>query len=198
VVPESFHSFFEGSADVAGALIGLLFVALSVSPVGLVGEDARVERQVSAGAAFSALVNTLVISLAGLLPGANLGDVGLALAAAGMVTTIGLIVVLYGERASKVRRREVRMLGLLILLYALQLANAIQLQGSAHPVPGISRQGGLCILFFVFGIARSWQLAGERDLRLGTAVATAMHRPARQDQAPAGPPREGEESDDGA
>jgi hypothetical protein len=63
VVPVSFHDFFSGCATVAGALIGLLFVALSVSPEKLTGDDARAEHQVRAGAAFSALVNTLVIAL---------------------------------------------------------------------------------------------------------------------------------------
>jgi hypothetical protein len=46
VVPVSFHDFFSGCATVAGALIGLLFVALSVSPEKLTGDDARAEHQV--------------------------------------------------------------------------------------------------------------------------------------------------------
>ena len=81
VVPVSFHDFFSGCATVAGALIGLLFVALSVSPEKLTGDDARAEHQVRAGAAFSALVNTLVIALVALLPGASLGQAGIIVAA---------------------------------------------------------------------------------------------------------------------
>jgi len=63
MVPASFLDFFNGCASVAGALIGLLFVALSVSQEKLTGDDARTEHQVRAAAAFSALVNTLVIAL---------------------------------------------------------------------------------------------------------------------------------------
>jgi len=82
MVPASFHDFFNGCASVAGALIGLLFVALSVSQEKLTGDDARTEHQVRAAAAFSALVNTLVIALVGLLPLASLGQAGIVLAGA--------------------------------------------------------------------------------------------------------------------
>lgn len=75
MVPASYHDFFSGCASVAGALIGLLFVALSVSQERLTGPDASAEHQVRAAAAFSALVNALVIALVGLLPGASLGEV---------------------------------------------------------------------------------------------------------------------------
>jgi hypothetical protein len=60
VIPLSFHDFFSGCATIAGALIGLLFVVLSVSSESLRGEHARTDHQVRAGAAFSALVNTLM------------------------------------------------------------------------------------------------------------------------------------------
>jgi hypothetical protein len=185
VVPVSFHDFFSGCASVAGALIGLLFVALSVSPEKLTGEDARAEHQVRAAAAFSALVNTLVIALVALLPGASLGEAGLGLAAAGLATTVGLIIVLYREHRQKIRRGDVRLLAILLVLYALQLANAVQLEASPRTVSGISRQGALAILFFIFGIARSWQLVGARDVSLASAVTSVIRRPADPGRPPA-------------
>ena len=51
--------------------------------------------QVKAGAAFSALVNTLVIALVALLPGASLGTTVLILSAAGLSSTAGLVIVLW-------------------------------------------------------------------------------------------------------
>jgi len=178
MVPASFHDFFSGCASVAGALIGLLFVALSVSQERLTGDDASTEHQVRAAAAFSALVNTLVIALVALLPLANLHDAAIVLAAAGLATTCGLIVVLWWEHQQRVSRGDVRLLAILLILYGLQLANAVQLNGGSRDVSGISRQGGLSILFFVFGIARSWQLVGARNVSLASTVTAVIQRPA--------------------
>jgi hypothetical protein len=183
VVPVSFHDFFGGCATVAGALIGLLFVALSVSPEKLTGDDARAEHQVRAGAAFSALVNTLVIALVALLPGASLGQAGIIVAAAGLATTSALVIVLYREHQQKIRG-DVSMLTILLALYGLQLAAAVRLDGSPRSVSGVSRLGVLSIAFFLFGIARSWQLVGARDFSLASTVAAVIHRPAIESTRP--------------
>jgi hypothetical protein len=180
VVPVSFHDYFGGCATVAGALIGLLFVAISVSPEKLTGDSARAEHQVRAAAAFSALVSTLVIALVALLPGANLGEAGVIVAAAGLATTVGLCLLLLREHQEKFRRTDVSMLVILLALYALQLAGALQLDGSPHHVSDVSRQGALLIAFFLFGIARSWQLVGARDISLTSTVAAVIHRPASE------------------
>lgn len=183
MVPVSFHDFFSGCATVAGALIGLLFVALSVSPEKLTGDDARAEHQVRAGAAISALANTLVIALVALLPGASLGQAGIIVAAVGLATTSGLVVVLYREH-QKIYLGDVSMLAILFALYGLQLASAVQLDGSPRSVSGVSRQGVLLIAFFLFSIARSWQLVGARDFGVASTVAAVIHRPASASTRP--------------
>ena len=184
MVPLSFHDFFSGCATIAGALIGLLFVAISVSTEKLAGATARTDHQVRAGAAFSALINTLVIALVALLPRASLGDVGLILAAAGLATTVGLVIVLYREHG-KVRRGDVTMFLILLALYGLQLANSIKLNAAPHEVGRITNQGVLAIGFFLFGIARAWQLVGAREFSLVSAVAAMIHRPGGEGLRPA-------------
>jgi hypothetical protein len=177
VVPVGFHDFFGGCATIAGALIGLLFVALSVSPEYLSGEKARTDHQVRAGAAFSALVNTMVIALFALLPSINLGTVGIILAAIGLGTTVALIVALAREDR-RIGRGDLFMFLVLLGLYGVQLANALQLERIPHDVGRVVDQGELAILFFIFGIGRSWRLVGAREFSLVNTVASMIRQAA--------------------
>ena len=177
MVPLSFHDFFSGCATIAGALIGLLFVALSVTSEYLTGANARTEHQVRAGAAFSALVNTMVIALFALLPATDLGTVAVILAITGLGTTGALIFALARENR-RIGRGDLYMFLVLLVLYGLQLANALQLEHTPHRVSLVGNQGVLAVLFFLFGIARSWQLVGAREFGLVTAVASVIHRSA--------------------
>jgi hypothetical protein len=59
----SAHEFFAASAGVAGALIGLLFVAISVAPKRIIGPDASEVHGVRAAAALTAFTNALAVAL---------------------------------------------------------------------------------------------------------------------------------------
>jgi hypothetical protein len=188
VVPVSFHDFFSGCATIAGALIGLLFVAISVSPEYLKGENALVEHQVRAGAAFSALVNTLVIALLALLPTVDLGTAAVIVSGAGLGTTVALIVVLLRER-KRIGRGDIWMFVILLALYGLQLANALELGHRPRDAGLVANQGLLAVGFFLFGIARAWQLVGQRDFGLISTVASMLHRAAAGGPQPGGSDR---------
>jgi hypothetical protein len=201
VIPVSFHDFFGGCATIAGALIGLLFVAISVAPGKLTGRSADTDHQVKAGAAFSALVNTLVMALVALLPGASFSTTVLILAAAGLSSTAGLVILLWREHRKRFRPDAVIMLVVLLVLYGLQLANGLELGNSPHNLGLISNQGGLIIGFFVFAIARAWAIVGAQESRLFSAVAGMARQPAGEvsastDSGPAKPasPASGPES----
>src|SRR5258706_4933834 len=68
VVPPEFANFFIASAGAGAALVGLLFVAVSIAPEQLVTRRAPMERQAVAGSAFTALMNAFFISLVALIP----------------------------------------------------------------------------------------------------------------------------------
>ena len=118
----------------------------------------------------------MVIALVALLPGADLGTASLILAAAGLATTAALILVLYREHGA-MRRGDATMFLIMLVLYALQLANGIKLNAAPHYVNAVDNQGVLAIGFFLFGIARAWQLVGARDFNIMSAVAAMIHRP---------------------
>src|SRR5690348_18341964 len=118
----------------------------------------------------------MVIALVALLPGADLGEASLILAAAGLATTVGLILVLYREHGA-MRRSDATMFLIMLVLYGLQLANGIKLDTAPHDVNAVDNQGVLAIGFFLFGIARARQLVGARDFNLASAMAAMIHRP---------------------
>ena len=156
----SYTNFFVGSTTVAGALAGLLFVALSVAPERLMGAKASTEQQAIAATAFTALVDALWISLVGLRPGNALPSANLVLGLLGLTSTVGLAVRLWRARAQeKVSRRWPYLLLFIIAVYAGQTVAAITARSAASAQ---SASGTLVLVFFAVGIARSWELLGLR------------------------------------
>src|SRR5436309_3446471 len=58
-----FETFFLASSGASAALIGLLFVAVSIAPEKVFGSDAEAVRQAQALSAFTALVNALELAV---------------------------------------------------------------------------------------------------------------------------------------
>jgi hypothetical protein len=85
-------------------------------------------------------------------------------------------VVPYREHGT-VKRSDTTMFLIMLVLYGLQLANGIKLSAAPHDVNGVDNQGVLAIGFFLFGIARAWQLVGARDFNLMSTVSAMIHRP---------------------
>ena len=179
----SYTGFFSGTATVAGALVGLLFVALSVSPDRLRNVTGSVEHQAMAATAFTALVNALFVSLIGLQPGGGLSYGAVILGGLGLTSSCGLAVRLWRARRSEtLSRRWPYLLGFIIVVYAAQVTTGV-VAGS------VSAQADLSVIFlyimFGTGISRSWELLG---LRGGGPLDLLAQRLEARPSAPQAPP----------
>ncbi len=174
MVPSEFGPFFTATATVAGALIGLLFVALSVAPAPT-DPVQRIVTDVRAGVAFSAFINTLVISLFALIPGIGLGATTAIVGAISVSSCLALGIVLVREApGGAVRRRQVRLLAVQGLVFAYEVFIGIQLSRSPHDAGHVRTVAVMTVVLFLVGIARSWQLIGARDTGLISEVVHAV------------------------
>jgi hypothetical protein len=175
VAPERFHEFFVASAGVAGALIGLLFVAISVAPERLLGPDAAVSHRVRASTALSAFSNALSISLFALVPDIDLGWTAVVVAIVGLLFVAGaLFSLLRVRREQPGALRDASFLFGLLVVLLLQLRFGQRLADDAGDHGAVT---GLCVLVivcFLVGIARAWELIGGPSFGVGNQLFAAL------------------------
>jgi hypothetical protein len=180
----SAHDFFVGSAGVAGALIGLLFVAISVAPEGVLGPNASEAHSVRAAAALTAFTNALTVALFGLVPGFNGGGAATAVAILGLLFIGGsLIRVIPAWRAKRIQLSDVSFLVLLLAVFIVQLIAGLGLSHRAENTGDLQTICVLVIVCFLIGIARAWELVGGPTVGLGHQL-FQLHRRHRAAQEP--------------
>jgi hypothetical protein len=189
VSPRDLTSFYEASAGVAGALIGLLFVAVSVHQTRTAETGATPPQRISAAAALTAFTNALATSLFTLVEGQSSGTPAFAVAIAGLLFVTGSLLSL---RDDPRRLREVLFLVTLFAAFVAQLITALYVMG--HPTD-LSAQRTLAVLvvvFFLIGIARSWVLVEGPSFGLAheltRLVRTKRTPDTRSDSGGADPP----------
>ena len=166
MVPANIHDFFTASGSVAGALIGLLFVAISVSAERLSqDEEGAPLHRVRAVAALTGFTNALAVSLFALVPGHKIGPASVAVAVAGLLFVMAALLLL-------VRLRQVRWATVrdAVFLVGLAIVFVTQLIEGADVIAGQDVAGSvdtiaiLVIICFLIGIARSWELIGAPSI----------------------------------
>ena len=163
VVPPEFANFFIASASAGGALVGLLFVAVSVAPEQIVAAQAPVERQAVASTAFTALMNAFFISLFALIPKFNIGFIIIPFSFLCLLTVlIQAWRILRGTRNWQSLLRRAFLVLLSVALYGLELWNGFQLYTNPSQ-PGYVYSLISCLLgAFGLGLIRAWELLGVR------------------------------------
>lgn len=172
MISESFHDFFVASAGVAGALIGLLFVAMTVaseklSPTAQGGQRHRIR----AVAALTAFTNALTVSLFALIPGHTIGPTATAVSTVGLLFVAASLLSLI--RLGGVHWRALRdavFLAGLIVVFVLQLISGIQVIESSNASGSEETIAILVAVCFILGIDRAWELVGGPSIGIRREV----------------------------
>ena len=176
MVPEEIHDFFLTGGGVAGALIGLLFVAISVSAERLArtGHEAQLHR-VRASAALTAFLNALVISLFALVPGQKIGWTAVIVGVLGLMFVAGALLSLWRVRHARwaTARDAVFLIGL-VVVFVLQVITGVQIIAQPADSGNVNTVAVLVIVCFLIGIARAWELIGGPSIGLTREVTSLI------------------------
>ena len=171
VVPADIHDFFAASAGVAGALIGLLFVAISVTGERLARAEAS--SQIPRLRAYGALVsftNALTVSLFALLPDESIGNASLVVAILGLLFIAASLLSLIRLRQVRATTRDALFLVVLSVLFVWQLISAINVMGDPGDSNAVENIAIVVIACFLIGIFRAWDLIGGPSIGFGHEI----------------------------
>jgi hypothetical protein len=185
VVPRSLQEFFVATAGVAGALIGLLFVAISVAQDRLTSDNADPIHQVRASAALTAFTNALTISLFALIPETGIAWVAVSVGVVGVLFIAGSLVSLVRERqAHRAALRDATFLIGQLVVFGLQIRWGLRLVANGHDTDAAQSIAILVVVCFLLGISRSWELVGGPSFSfLGQSFAFVRGRRDRSDSS---------------
>ncbi len=170
-----FHDFFAAAAAVVGALIGLLFVAISVSQERLAEQGGSQSHRIRASAALTVFTNALTVSMFALIPGIHLGWPALITAVLGELFVVASLVSLYRVRVEQPGQwRDSIFLLTFAIVFAFQLITGIRLTADEENVSDVRGLAILVVVSALGGIARSWELIGGPQIGLRREVVSTV------------------------
>lgn len=176
MITGEYRDFFVAVAGSTGALIGLLFVAVTIAPERALRAETRLEFQTRASSALILFTNALTLSLVALVPGVTLGwwAIAFAVGIAVFAAATGRLLIDAGRRGSESKSALILVVAL-IAIAAVEAYGGIEQLGDTHGTNGLNTLDYVLIAQLLVGIARAWQLVGLRDTGLFSSLRTLAH-----------------------
>jgi hypothetical protein len=185
VISTASREFLAALAGASAALAGLLFVAVSVAPRDSTDGSPAVIRQIRASAALLAFVNSLAVSLFGLQPGIGIRWPAVVLGITGILfIAAGTRSILSSSATTTQRRGQLGLLNLLLLIFGTELIAGIILIADPREETALDVLSAALICSLLVGIARAWELVGDRSAGIFTSIEVLTQRAPRP-QSPA-------------
>jgi hypothetical protein len=176
MVSANIRDFFAASASVGGALIGLLFVAITVAADRLShAEDGGQLHRVRASAALTAFTNALAVSLFALIPGHKIAATAIAVAIVGLLfVTASLVSLIRLRQFHWTTLRDGLFLAGLIVTFVVELIAGLQVGANPNNSGAVNTIAGIVAICFLIGIERSWELVGGPSIGISHEVVAAV------------------------
>jgi hypothetical protein len=155
MIPDNLVGYFAATAAAAGALIGLLFVAVSLRPDSIFGDKAEPTSRRLAESSFTGLVNSFFLSLVALIPQTNLGYPAAILALLSLRVTL----------TRQLKRSGLSQLAVLlstIAIYLLELGLGIAVIIRPSNLTLVYLLAYVVIAALSVALTRAWTLLSER------------------------------------
>lgn len=185
MVPDSYHEFFVAIVGAAGALIGLLFVAVSLVSRRLRDPGSTHLVQSQASAALLVFSNSLTLGLFALIPVDDLAWATVAVSFLGIVYGLSVSRVAFARSvADQNTRRQLRRIAVgALVISGFEMYGGLEMVVHPDSSGGVQTIATTLIVAVIFGISRAWELVGLPGTGLFHSM-RVLHDPATTTSTP--------------
>lgn len=184
MLPAPYENFLTASTQASAALIGLLFVAISIAPQRVFGGEAQSHRQAQALSAFTALSNIFFISFASLIPNIPIGPVVFVVAIPAVLQTLALLALLPSWRSEGTVRRGLFLFVASAAIYGYEMVIGVRLWHAPSDTGALTGLLELLLGAYAVGLGRAWELLGAPRSGFIASVVALLRAPFRRDGKP--------------
>jgi uncharacterized membrane protein YczE len=173
LIPAEYSSFLVASTQASAALIGLLFVAVSIAPERVFGPGGEAVKRALALSAFTALANAFFASFGSLIPHLDFGVMVVVVGGAAGLQTLALLTMLPSWRRERTLIRSGLLFVVSAFVYGYEIAIGVQLLAKPFDPSLMTALLALLLGVFAIGLARAWELLGAPQGRGPFSLLTA-------------------------